>query len=491
MSIAVIGMTSEKHNGKVYLTDSRNETEDSNQLLPLLHFMLEDYDIPERNVHYIRCVWDLQAFFEPILALLKPEYKDTLVKSGRVEFVIGDEKLRLFWIPDKLFGVGLKQRVKVRGNFYQEERYEQNIYQLRDFYQNIVEPPQTALQVERLGHRLLDEFIHIGMQPTKLISPANVFQECVLDKMTFVNIYRLPDNAIDFADLSARTMTDEWREVYQIGRFEKTWDYDMTSAYPSIIADLPNLHNAEYIESDKEIECDWGLMTGIATITKDVSPAYKDKLYPKGKFKVDMSTEMAKTIRKYNIGDFECQHGYFIKLTRNDKPFDYIMRRMFEYRGGNQLRDILAKRMANSFYGKLAQINDDGSYGDHLNPIYAKMITDRCKNRVVEFLYDNHVENDVIAILVDGVLLSKFVEVPKLKQFGQWRFNGEFEALVLSDSEVWYGDKRPMGLTFDEALKQTKNFGVDKAEYRRMWAKYPDKASDVLKRNYQSTAITI
>jgi hypothetical protein len=48
-----------------------------------------------------------------------------------------------------------------------------------------------------------------------------------------------------------------------------------------------------------------------------------------------------------------------------------------------------------------------------------------------------------------------------------------------------------MGMTYQEAIKQVKYFGVDKAENRRIWSKYPDKGVDTTKHIYKSTAIVL
>ncbi len=279
--------------------------------------------------------------------------------------------------------------------------------------------------------------------------------------------------------------------------------YDLTAAYPSVLAKLPNLEYAEYIKTDGNIPDNiyWGILKGRVTIWGDVSPiVYTDGKCYKGTWDDYITTDDLQCIKKWRIGKFEAESGWFVRISKYYYIFDYIMRQLFSYRGGNELRDYLAKNMANSIWGRFIQMNGE-KFGDYFMPPYASMVTSKVRCKVCDFIYENDLGNELISVLVDGCLATKLVKgVYKERRFGEWRVSEINEALVLSSQYQWHDDKKPNGFTITQMLEEIKKHPLSKSwegislrflELDREFDKLPKNGQGLLSQVYESKPLEI
>lgn len=403
-------------NGKVHLHDSMGDEVSSNNLNELLSFLLEPYG------SRIKIAWDVLELVKPIMKLFPKDLQQKLKNGERVEY----NGFRIWLGATRhgyIFGVSYKQRNNLRGNFYSETQYDSDIFELKQYFID-EQMPGDVYKVGDKGEYLVSILERMGLKPTRLSSAAAIYRECVLDKMPIPTIWNMPESSFPMMELCANNAR-EWHGDFKSGN----WDdkelnkYDLTAAYPSALAGLPNLKYAEYVPfSELNGEPYWGILKGKLTLTEVVNPIVdksgKNKI---GEFEDEViTTDDLVNIEKWKLGKFEPKDGWYITLEKDVKLFDYTMRRMFDYRGGNPTRDALAKAMSVSVWGKFLEMHGD-DYGKYFNGIYACMVTSKVRNRVCDFIYSNELQNDVVEVTVDGLKCSKLLGVQKVRKFGEWR----------------------------------------------------------------------
>lgn len=354
------------------------------------------------------------------------------------------DNTKLYYQFSRMFGITYVNEV----NFYALSRYSD------------IEP-LNAQELLDLAHRVIEAYMTIGITPTKLTSPVSVYNE-ILQTLDFPRAYELPDSAIPMLDVASRICAREWRQVYTLGHWGKDeiFDYDLSAAYPGLMANLPDIRNAKFFESDTLPEVySWGILSGDIKVIHDVSPFQTNyrgaECYPKGIIKDELiTTDQLWLLKKYG-GDFKMKHGWFFTLPKTYSfPFRQTMNELYQSREHpNPLVSKIAKGISVGIGGRLMHRHDDGGLGNEFNSIYALMNTSRCSTKVANFIYRNFEDSHVVSIMVDGVLATKKVDLPNIKQMGKWRLNEPSPTLVLNIFAQWMADKRPSNITYTELME--------------------------------------
>jgi len=203
-------------------------------------------------------------------------------------------------------------------------------------------------------------------------------------------------------------------------------------------------------------------MKGIVTINDDVlvSPIFYDsengQMQPTGSWETHLTLHDYNFIRKWGIGDFKIDDGYFIKFTAPVTPMSIPLKRLFNQRGQGGLINSLAKRMATGgAYGKFLEQHEDGSVGNYYNPPYASMINSLANIQVAEFIYENNLQDNLVHVGVDSIISTKEAKLGDQDRvsMGQWRLSGIGAVLVLSSGRVYHGEKKPQGLNYNQIIE--------------------------------------
>ncbi|MBU1118239.1 hypothetical protein KKD37_04745 [Patescibacteria group bacterium] len=453
MGTSIIAFDATEIDGGILVQDSEGEEVLAKNFDQIGKFLLEDYDDVDRGTKYLKVVYDLDQFAGTIFKTLPVELVDKF-DDGETKVQYGSFKI--FYIPSKMLGIDGKFRTLINGNIYKEDRAETVIYHLKQYYPEALDlPPQD---VKDMGIQLINQLQRMGLNPTRLVSPISIYEESVLSHMTVPRACHVPEEAEDALDYSMAVMNREWRSAYRLGYWETAYDYDLTSAYPSLIAKLRDIRQAKWWKSNQEQDCDWGIMKGWLTINLDISPIVcEDNILRSGTWLEYITTEDAKFIRDYKIGDFKAIDGWFMNYAIKDcYPFDIAMNRLFGMRATNHLVKLVSKKISVGLGGKFAEIKYDGSYGDYFNPIYRLMTTDRARLKVAKFIYDHELQDNLIGVMVDGVLADKELKLKGGSLMGNWRLNKPTPALVLSTGYQFTGDKKPGNISFAQIYNAMK-----------------------------------
>lgn len=412
----IVAYRTQEKNGIVAIESDREDLLKTKDPIELLYYLLEPYP------GYIRVVWSVLDFIAPILKLLPKEVSHKLKSGERALW----EGFRLWLGATRhgyMFGVSYKEHTRVKGNIYQQKVYDVDIYELKQYFLG-EQCPGDVYGIVNKGYYIAEQLERMGLNPRKLSSAASIYSECILDKMPIPTIWNMPEESYPMMEMCANYVR-EWHGDYKSGNWDKNlnYKYDISAAYPSALAEIPNLTYAHFIPLDECKDYYWAILKGDLNITSPISPVVDDSgrnMIGEYKDAVIASSDWD-CLKKWGIGAFIPKSGWALVLDKDVKLFSYAMKRLFDYRGGNLVRDNLAKAMAVSVWGKFLEMHED-NFGNYFNGIYASMVTASVRTKVCEFIYEYKLQNDVLEVTVDGFRSGKYINLPKIRRFGEWRF---------------------------------------------------------------------
>jgi len=398
--------------------------------------------------------WDLSSFTDIIFTLLPKATMNELAT-----------KTKAYYQDTKIFSVdrwlGLTHTKPLHGNFV--DKRENNFFGISHWMPPNTDPPKDANEVAKYGEEIISGLDRMGIQPDKLTSPVGVFSD-ELRNYNLPTIYS-NENIIDACEYCLPMMRNEWRSAFKLGFFPEVYSYDMTSAYPSIIAHLPNTDKCKIEFRESYTPSNWAIVYGTIEVLADISPIVYDTgdgfINPKGKWSDYFTKDDINWLLKRKLGTFKMRDGYFFNFPSSDRPYKEPMAKLFAMRDKSDVMvNNLAKRAAQGVSGKLDQDNQDGSLGELYNPIYASMTRSRCRLKLANFIYDNNLLDDVLAVQVDGCESLKEVQVTDNNVMGAWRLDSVSPALIAGKGEIWKPNKKPLNISYQqlmEAIKERPN----------------------------------
>jgi len=450
--IKLVAYTTEVIGNKILIQDSEGESICSDNVNELLAFLNEPYSDRDSNTFAIKVFFDLDCSLAPILRKLGISACKELANP---EHTYRD----LFYVPGKVFSIR-------NGN---QQSY---FYHLAQYYP---EEPDTedAETVAGMAMNVMDAFHQMGLNPKKLTSPVAIYESEVLKHMQIPNIMNIPGEHEELIEYAENCCGRLWIQAYQVGHWMagEVFEYDIKAAYPAIARRLPSLQYARYAKAKRilgeheiirEESPDWGFLKGVVTIYDGIkiSPIFYDdgvtRSQRTGSWETYITLHDYRFIKKWGIGDFKIEDGYFIKFTAPVYPLEIPLKRLFNQRGQGGLVNSIAKRISTACgYGKFLEKHDDGTVGHYYNPPYASMVNSMANIQVAEFIYNNKLQDDVVHIGVDSVVSTKEAKLGDQNRvgMGQWRLSGIGPVLVLSSGRVYHGNKKPQGLNYDQILE--------------------------------------
>lgn len=365
--------------------------------------------------------WNVKGFGSDLCSLLPGNKRADLRLKSKT--FCDDTKL---FVSDRV--IGLTGKKHIRDNFFQP--VEVNIYGLFKWFPDSQVKPDTAEQIAELGERLLDTLALVGIDPDKLSSPVAVIAD-ELARHDLPTVWSNESQIFEDACAYALRMSHyEWRQDFRSAR--QSYNLDMIAAYPFFIASLPDTDHCRirHWKSESLIDtAEWGIMKGELEVTSDICPIpcqTTDGGYVfgvKGKIsEVYITTDELRWLKRRKAGTFQMADGYFFQFLNDRKPYREVVNRLFQLRQtSNELLSFIIKTQAQGISGKLDQINNDGSYGELYNPVLAAMVRSRCRVAVADFVYDNDLQNDLVAVILDGIRTTRELELPQAIAMGNWR----------------------------------------------------------------------
>lgn len=281
---------------------------------------------------------------------------------------------------------------------------------------------RKAKEAQAIGEEVYDALCSIGLHPTTLTSPIKVFEKETLSKLDLPKVDDLPEMAGYFAYECCK---GNWVEAYQLGHWEKVWNYDLCSAYPAEIAKLLDFRLGEWVQSNKFVdEAKYGYCKGEIEINKDVE--FTPFIYKQengssnnvtGKYPKFITKKGIEFLRKWKQGSYEIEDGWWWLPKKEETPLKGIIEWLFlekERVGG--LRQNAIKRIMAAIFGKMLEVRD-GELGSEFNPVWAAEVETNTRLEVADFVLRNGLKP--IHIAVDNVIAAELIELRE-QGLGKW-----------------------------------------------------------------------
>lgn len=365
-------------------------------------------------------LWDVIGFFQ-----------GTFVKSLQEYFPDREDQEQLLHIPEIESG---KQR---RGTFTRDE--------LESFV-----IPYTRYEVEALVHLMnklrlnfLDAGIHLSRWDGAGAAAAAVLKSYGVKKYYPVNMLTELEQAGQVAYGGGHV------EMYKYGHYEGiVHHYDIIGAYPSVMPELPNIANGEwlYIKDD--------MFKTIYPNNKNYFSLYKiywdfyntPEIYPFFyRYPWGSEPRIYYPSRGYSwiwqpelevaLKWLDTLGGYIKVLEKWEfvpgddvRPFDFVeelYKKRLEYKAAGMGAALALKLAVNSFYGKMAQtVGYDPNVRDKKPPfyniLYAGYVTSRVRARMMDAILQ--APESVIAVATDGLWSLQELSLNVGKNLGQWEY---------------------------------------------------------------------
>lgn len=256
---------------------------------------------------------------------------------------------------------------------------------------------------------------------------------------TYLKTYDEPE----LNEIAARAYFGGRIDVSGYGYVEPVYHYDIISAYPSAIRDLPDLTllDWKYCAKGKPPRG----RTYVARIRWQIPPTYwgvfpwRDKhgsiLWPtEGEgwywnYEIEMAQKM--------FGEFCFEYdGYWLAHGRLEYPFKKLVSDAFKYRAelkaANNPSHVAVKLVLNSLYGKFAQTVGSARY---YSPIWAGLITSQVRSQLMQAITP-----ETVCVMTDSIWSAKPINVPIGDQLGEWEEQEE-SRLWLAEAGLYEAEK--------------------------------------------------
>lgn len=428
----------------IYTSDGRHQDES-----PYLEFILQD-TAPET----IQCFSNLDFDVAGLLALLKPSPKEleTLAESESLSL----PPYRFKYFPGKFFGLDKGFGAgHPFANISDIEQYDNSFDKIENRHdEEYWFGRAKAAHLKAL--EVYDIFVQLGLSPTNLISPKNVYDT----KLTELNLPTILDIPEEVTEIAFDGCYGNFVEAYQQGHFLQATDLDITSAYPHWASRLLDLRQGKFNHSkDYEEKAFYGYARCEVMIDAPFSPIMwksptGDNYTPKGIFERNLTKNQIDFINKFEIGYATVIDGYWFYPKKIVRPLLKPIQDLYELKQASQglKREIIKRVLTGSFYGALIQTNK-GEPAKHCCPPWANEIEANCQLQVASFVMKNHLVEKLLAVVVDGVLISGDFDLPEGNGMGTWRKSYTGEAIVVNSALRCIKDKVGEGdfsLTLDE-----------------------------------------
>jgi len=239
-------------------------------------------------------------------------------------------------------------------------------------------------------------------------------------------------------------------ELVRRGFISNVFLYDIRSAYPFALANIPDITKGRWTQSKKlnkkallgffKIKCN-------IPKTKHVCPfpflASTKLLFPNGQFITFVTLEELKSCKDSSWYEILDSWQYFDESPVY--PYREFIQSMYDKRqklkDENNPLELPFKIILNSIYGKTGQGEKPNTrMGNMLNPIIFSAINGMCRAQIYKFIIDNKIERDVCMIYTDAITTTRNLNLNS-KKLGDFSEDVKGEAYLLQNGFYRVGDK--------------------------------------------------
>ena len=431
-------LDTETRDGNIFLiADSDGEFEDKITPESMISFLFRRKYENAWNFFY-----NLTYDAEVILKLLGTELNE--YKNSR-KLIFYYKEYKFTYIPEKCLRIRKKKHSVVFfdiAQFFSKKgllkAYEENIGLIPDSYKemktkrgqlsktfyrkNTSKVRQYCIQDCKFTKELSEYFIKLfydmfAFYPRRWVSSGYLAEKVLINNgIEFPQVKDIPQQVCDFA----------WSSYFG-GRFEMLQRgfigtahvYDINSAYPYAITQLPDLLNGDWYRTDERILDK--AKVGFFKIQVDVDdlkqvcpfPFRKKNriLYPSGEF-ITYCT-LQELIAVGNDVQYSIIDSYQFIPRGKKLPFrkfiNSLYQKRLELKKQNNPMQLPIKIIINSIYGKTGQTSH--RIGRLFNPVIFAFITGYSRAMLYQFMKKHKLENDIVAFATDSICTTKKINV--------------------------------------------------------------------------------
>lgn len=248
-------------------------------------------------------------------------------------------------------------------------------------------------------------------------------------------------------------------ELFKQGIIPSSHQYDINSAYPSAMADLPSFRNCRVRASEKYIS---NAPYALWYVTYNVGKEFPIGPLP---YRTTKGSIVFPTKNEYGVWVHQIElrtalylyghkyfkiHGGFIIQPRSDVPaFRFIHRyaaRRLLLKSRGDMRNIVLKLGLNSLYGKTAQaIGDSGKIPPFQNFFIAGFVTAATRAKLLDFAFGcGYRGSSVIQFATDGVFTttvhSKIGDTTS-ENLGEWEYKRLKKKVIYLKPGVYFAER--------------------------------------------------
>lgn len=485
----------------------------------VLNWLLNDN--PKEN----KLFYDLDSCVASLIHMIMGEAQARELYEKERVWVNG---CKITYFPTRFFAIdGVNGFV----NFGNMIRYKSDVhFSPDDTPQDRINKAQEAQEIASKTKAILKD---LGLDSQRIISPV----AAVIDKYVWSlrppTVDDIPEEA---GEMAYRTIKGNWLEAYQMGYWEEAWDYDINSAYGSVLAKLLDIRRGSWVNSpDMPPDAVYGFADGMLETTTPFHPftvkATEEHTYnPSGVRPDCLPKSMIDLLYKYQLGTFDIENGWWWIPTNNRPPYEPlkgIITHLNNVRSKSTgLKKIILRQMLAGIWGRMVEIKKD-KFGKLFNPVWGSIVENEIKCQVVDMC----LSHDILPLLVavDGVITDKPLPIQESTEIGGWRLSHKGQCIIASSGVVGFEGKQgaeEFALRFEwlhDQLKenpdeseyymtkyspitlakvmQTNNFAslgelqdnkrtiTIGRDYKRLWNDYPKTGGELLSNKYMSTPI--
>lgn len=436
---------------------------------------------------------------------------------------------RIFFAIDKGYGPG-----RLFENYMSAGQY-------IDTHFNDDTGPDEALQkaktAQETGELALKTFDNIGINMSRAFSPVNAFLKQY--DLHIPTIHDIPEEAQEAAEYAYDTIKGNWLEAWERGFWTEAYDYDISGAYASEMANLLHIGRGRWMRSlEAPDEAVYGFGRGWLTTGADFHPfLFRDKynrnvgeltLTPVGSREETLTLQKIRFLKEYGLGKWRSAGGWWwIPQGQQYEVLKGPIMHLWNKRSASEnMERAILKRIMAGIWGKMLEVKgpaDQQVFGDYFNPVYGSIVENNIQIKVAKACLDNKITP--LQIAVDGIISDQKLQIDEGPGLGQWRLSHKGKCIIVSCGVVGFEGKEgaeEFSLKYEwleSAIKKnprrkeyvmrkwapltlaraintewqqlgdiqevTRTIYI-KEDSKRMWMDYPKNGGDLLKRKFKS-----
>lgn len=306
---------------------------------------------------------------------------------------------------------------------------------------------RDANLTERLWQILEKQYLELGVKPWRAASPAS------LAIRAFPESFKLKGTPRFIQDIFLKSYYGGRAEIYWRGNIGPAVGYDIHSAYPSALADMPDPRGCTAVRTESQkprADAAYGSYKVQMKIHPDTlicpvpfRPRSGPLVYPSGVFTTWVTKAELELLREYN---FDHTIAYGLELLReSDRMLFPDLREWFRMRQENPACSWAIKKTLNSLYGKLAETRRvrckiklkpgdslpwnaeyvDGSWTEckrirtsHTHFAVAAAVTGECRAKLFRAMMER--PEAIAAVHTDGIISREKLPLKLGDGLGEW-----------------------------------------------------------------------